>query len=284
MVHYIDRMSVEGGCKMDIKKLDAFAKELIVEAGGRIRDSFSYDLEVETKSNANDLVTNIDRETELFFIERIKAFNPSHRILGEEGMGEKVTNLDGVVWIIDPIDGTMNLVKQHRHFMISIGVFINGVGKLGYIFDVMREDLFYAIAGIGAWYNDSPLRKLQPIKIEEAVIGINANWVTPNTKINHEKLIELVRTVRGTRSYGSAAMEIAFVVSGKLDAYLSMRLAPWDIGGGTIIAEEVGAIATNLRGEGFDFLTNDTFIIANPHIHQLLLDKYIEEKNNNSSH
>jgi myo-inositol-1(or 4)-monophosphatase len=263
---------------MDIKKIDAFAKNIIFEAGKHIREAFSYDIEIETKSGANDLVTNIDRETELFFIEKIKAFDPTHRILGEEGMGEKVGSLEGVVWIIDPIDGTMNFVKQHRHFMISVGVYIDGVGVLGYIFDVMREDLFYAIAGVGAWYNDSPMRKLQSLKIEEAVIGINANWVTPNNRINHEKIIELVRTVRGTRSYGSAAMEIAFVVSGKLDAYISMRLAPWDIGGGVVIAKEVGAIATNLKGQQFDFLSTDTFLIANPHIHQKILDDYIEEK------
>lgn len=261
---------------MDLREVDIFAKEMIREAGRRIRDSFSYDLEIETKSNANDLVTNIDRETELFFVQMIKEKYPTHRILGEEGMSEKVDSLEGVVWIIDPIDGTMNFVKQHRHFMISIGVFVDGIGKLGYIFDVMREDLFYAIEGVGAWYNDSPLRKLEPLKIEEAVIGINANWVTPNKKLNHEKIIELVRTVRGTRSYGSAAMEIAFVVTGKLDAYISMRLAPWDIGGGTVIAKEVGAIATNLEGKYFDFLSTDTFIIANPNIHQLILDQYIE--------
>lgn len=263
---------------MDVKQVDQFAKKILLEAGKRIRAAFSYDIEIETKSNANDLVTNIDRETEVFFIEQIKGFDPTHRILGEEGMGEKVNSLEGVVWIIDPIDGTMNFVKQHRHFMISIGVFVDGIGILGYIYDVMREDLFYAIAGEGAWYNDSPLRKLQPLNINEAVIGINANWVTPNNKINHEKIIDLVRTVRGTRSYGSAAMEIAFVVSGKLDAYISMRLAPWDIGGGTIIAKEVGAIATNFKGNAFDFLKTDTFLIANPCIHQQILDKYIEEK------
>lgn len=263
---------------MEINRIDEFAKEIIFEAGRRIRNAFSYDIEIKTKSGANDLVTNIDRETELFFIEQIKAFDSTHRILGEEGMGEGVDSLEGVVWIIDPIDGTMNFVKQHRHFMISIGIYVDGVGVLGYIFDVMREDLFCAIAGKGAWYNDTPLRKLQPLKIEEAVIGINANWVTPNDRIQHEKIIELVRTVRGTRSYGSAAMEIAFVVSGKLDAYISMRLAPWDIGGGVVIANEVGAIATNFKGQNFDFLSNDTFLIANPAIHQLILDKYIEEK------
>jgi myo-inositol-1(or 4)-monophosphatase len=271
-------MFEEGGGLMDLLEVDQFAKEIIFEAGKRIRNSFSYDLLVETKSDANDLVTNIDRETELFFIEKIKSFNPSHKIIGEEGMGEFVDSLEGPVWIIDPIDGTMNFIKQHRHFMITIGFFVDGVGKLGYIFDVMQEDLYYAIDGKGAWYNESPLRKLNPIKIEEAVIGMNASWVTPNKRINHEKMINLVRTVRGTRSYGSAAMEIAFVVSGKLDAYISMRLSPWDIGGGTIIAREVGAIATNLKGDACNLLTQDTFIIANPTIHQQILDNFIEEK------
>ena len=193
-------------------------------------------------------------------------------------MGERANSLEGVVWIIDPIDGTMNFVKQHRHFFISVGIYVDGVGKLGYIFDVMREDLFYAIDGVGAWYNDSPMRKLQPLQIDEAVIGINASWVAPNSKIEHEKLIELIHTVRGTRSYGSACMEIAFVVSGKLDAYISMRLAPWDVGAGIIIAKEVGAIATNLKGEAFNLMDTDTFIIANPYIHEKMLKEYIRVK------
>lgn len=262
---------------VDLLQIDKFAKNMIYEAGRRIRDAFSYDLKVETKSGMNDLVTNVDRDTEIFLREQINTSYPTHKILGEEGMGEQVTSLDGPVWIIDPIDGTMNFVKQHRHFMISIGFFVDGVGKLGYIFDVMREDLFYAIEGVGAWYNTSPMRPLKNIGIEEAVIGINANWVTPNGKLNHHKIVDLVRTVRGTRSYGSAAMEIAFVVSGKLDAYISMRLSPWDVAGGLVIAKEVGAIATTFEGNDFDLLKQDTFIIANPSIHPILLDKYIEK-------
>lgn len=75
---------------MDVKKLDQFAKEIIVEAGKKIRDAFSYDIEIETKSGANDLVTNIDRETELFFIEKIKAFDSSHRILGKKVWAKKL--------------------------------------------------------------------------------------------------------------------------------------------------------------------------------------------------
>ncbi len=263
---------------MDLQRLDTFAKEIIIEAGRRIRAAYSYDLEIETKSSAKDLVTNIDRETELFFIEQIKNFDPTHKIIGEEGMGENPKTLEGIVWIIDPIDGTMNFVKQHRHFMITIGIYRDGVGMLGYIYDVMADDLFYAITGEGAWYNETPLRKLRSLVLEEAVIGINAAWVTPNSKVHHEKLIDLIQVVRGTRSYGSAAMEIAFVVSGKLDAYISMRLAPWDIGGGLIIAQEVGALATNLTGQPCSLTESDGFIIANPSIHQHIIDHYLDLK------
>lgn len=259
--------------------MNSFAQNCIKEAGARIREAFSYELIIETKSDPNDLVTNIDRETEMFFIEKIKAQYPTHRILGEEGTSdEEITSLEGVVWVLDPIDGTMNFVRQHRHFMITLGVLVDGVGKIGYIYDVMNDDLWYAIAGEGAWYNESPLQALAPIPLHEAIIGVNASWVTPNRKINHEKMIQLVHKIRGTRSYGSAAMEIAFVVSGKLDAYISLRLSPWDIAGGTIIANEVGAITSNLQGQPVNFLTQDTFIIANRSIHNDIITNYIELK------
>lgn len=263
---------------MDLRKINDFAIKTIFHAGDQIRESFSKELIIETKASANNLVTNIDRKIEQYFVEKIKELDPSHKILGEEGMGDKIVTLDGPLWIIDPIDGTMNFIKQGRNFMISIGFFVDGVGKLGYLYDVMRDELIYAIKGEGAFINDQQIGKLKPLKIEEAVIGINSSWVIPNGKINHEKVVKLIRTVRGTRSYGSAAMEIALVVTGKLDAYLSMRLAPWDIGGGMVIAQEVGAVVSNLKGQPFNLLNHDTFLIANPSIHQLLLEHYIELK------
>ncbi|WP_397537388.1 inositol monophosphatase family protein [Rummeliibacillus pycnus] len=266
---------------MQITKVHEFAKAIIMEAGERIRSSFSEKWKIETKADANDLVTNIDRETELFFIEKITAFDPSHKILGEEGMGEKIDSLDGVVWIIDPIDGTMNFIRQHRNFAISIGVYINGVGKLGYIYDVMRDQLYFAEEGQGAFMNEIPLKPLEAISLDKAIIGLNATWVTPNKKIEHLPMIELVRTVRGTRSYGSAALEIVSVACGRMDAYISMRLSPWDVAGGVVIANEVGAIASNLKNEPINLLKQDTFIVANPTIHSEIINHYIQLKYDN---
>lgn len=263
---------------MELSKIDVYAKSIILQAGDRIRQSFSEKWTIETKADANDLVTNIDREIELFFIEKIRAFNSSHKIIGEEGMGEKIQSLDGVVWIIDPIDGTMNFVRQHRNFAISVGIYVDGIGKLGYIYDVMRDHLYHAIEGQGAYMNDQPLKALEEISLDKAIIGLNAVWATPNKRIKHEPMIELVHKVRGTRSYGSAALEIVSVASGRMDAYLSMRLSPWDIAGGVMIANEVGAIASNLENQPINLLERDTFIIANPFIHKEIVENYIELK------
>lgn len=268
----------EGVVTMGIAEVHQFAKSIIIEAGERIRHSFSEKWKIETKADANDLVTNIDRETEVFFIQKIKEFDPSYKILGEEGMGEKIDSLEGVVWIVDPIDGTMNFIRQHRNFAISVGIYIDGIGKLGYIYDVMRNQMYYAIEGKGAFMNDVPLKPLDPISLDKSIIGVNAVWVTPNKRIEHEPMIELIRKVRGTRSYGSASLEIASVASGRMDAYLSLRLSPWDIAGGAVIANEVGAIASNLRNEPINLLKQDGFIIANPSIHKEIIEHYIKLK------
>lgn len=263
---------------MDLHKMDLYIKSLIKEAGNRIRNSFLTDITIESKEDANDLVTNIDKEIEQFFISRIREDFPGHRIFGEEGFGDNVENLDGTVWMLDPIDGTMNFIHQKRNFAISLGIYVDGTGKLGYIYDVVNDDLYHALHNGGAYYNDEKLMPLAETRMAESIIGMNATWAAPNHHVDHEGTIRLIREARGIRSYGSAALELAYVASGRLDAYISMRLSPWDIAGGLVIAQEVGAIATNFAGKAANLLEQDAFIAANPSIHQEMLDNYIKPK------
>src|SRR5699024_7720009 len=107
-----------------------------------------------------DLVTNVDKETEIFFYEQIKQYDSSFRVLGEEGFSDDITDLAGIVWLIDPIDGTMNFIHQKRNFFISIGIYENGIGKLGYIYDVVQDELYYAKSGEGAYFNNQKLPRL----------------------------------------------------------------------------------------------------------------------------
>lgn len=263
---------------MELHALDLYIKSLIKEAGHLIRNSLVTELVIEAKSNANDLVTNMDKEIEQFFISRIRRDFPGHRVFGEEGFGDVIENLDGTVWILDPIDGTMNFIHQKSNFAISLGIYENGIGKLGYIYDVVNDNLYHAVNGEGAYCNDERLLPLKETSLDKSIVGINATWVTPNRYIRHEDSIRLIQDVRGTRSYGSAALELAYLATGRLDAYISMRLSPWDIAGGMIIAGEVGAVATNFKDEPANLLKQDSFIAANPSVHSKILTEYIHIK------
>lgn len=260
---------------MDWNVIDRYAKSLIKEAGHQIKHSFLSEIEISSKSSVNDLVTNIDREIEQFFINRIHKDYPEHRIMGEEGFGDSIESLDGVIWFLDPIDGTMNFVHQKRNFAISLGIYVDGIGMLGYVYDVMADDLYSAMKDEGAYLNDMRISPLQKTVVEKSIIGVNASWVAPNRTVEHEPMQRLVNHCRGTRSYGSAALELTHVATGRVDAYMSMRLSPWDVAGGMVIANEVGALSTNMSGKPLGLLKQETFVVANKSIHEELLRDFI---------
>ncbi len=258
--------------------IDKHAKAWLQEAGKRIVSSFATTPEIMTKTNPNDLVTNIDQETEQFFTQKIRETFPGHRILGEEGFGDEPTELSGIIWIIDPIDGTTNFVHQQRNFMISIGIYENGEPRLGFVYDAVYEELYHARAGEGAYWNDKRLPALEEIPVEKALIGINSTWLISNRLIDpKETLIPLVKDARGTRSYGSAALEFIFVATGRLDAYITMRLSPWDFAGGKIIVEEVGGKVTNLKGEPLKMLERSPIVVARPGLHEIIIQNYLSK-------
>lgn len=255
-----------------------YAQHAIKEAGQRVRNALKNELTIETKSNPNDLVTNIDKETERFFIDMIHADFPNHSILGEEGQGDDLESLEGIVWIIDPIDGTVNFVHQNRNFAISIGILENGKGKIGLVYDVVSDELYHAASGQGAFMNETKLDPLKPVSIEETILGINATWITENRRIHPNILAPLVKRVRGTRSYGSAALELAYVAAGRMDAYVTMRLSPWDFAGGCILLDEVGGIYTTACGEELNFLSTNSVLAGNPAVHRIILEDYLSKK------
>ncbi|WP_462409120.1 inositol monophosphatase family protein [Neobacillus sp. Marseille-QA0830] len=261
---------------MDWDIIYSHAQQWVKEAGERIRSSFDETLDIQTKSNPNDLVTNMDKEIEQFFIGKINLEYPGHKIMGEEGFGDQLDSLEGIVWLIDPIDGTMNFIHQQRNFAISLGVYEAGVGKIGLVYDVVHDELYHAQRGKGAFLNEQPLPALKETTVKESIIALNATWVMENRRIDHNLLIPLAREARGTRSYGSAALELIFVATGRVDAYISLRLAPWDFAGGAVIVEELGGVITNLRGEKLDSLSRDSVFAAKPGLHQTILEDYLK--------
>ncbi|QIH78046.1 inositol monophosphatase [Macrococcoides canis] len=254
-------------------ELFEFMKQIVYQAGSNIREQLNKPLLIETKSNPNDLVTNMDKETEQLLYDAIMEAYPKHRIIGEEGSGTDVTSMEGTVWIIDPIDGTLNFVHQQENFAISVGVFIDGKKYAGVIYDVMRDTMYSALRGHGAFKDDEPIAPLADSALHQSIISMNPNWLTKD--YTKDIYSEIIIAARSARSYGSAALDFAYVATGKIDAYVTLRLHPWDFAGGVIIAEEVGAVVTNQLNEPLDMLHANSIIVANKALHEEIYKEYM---------
>lgn len=242
-----------------------FGQRLIREAGEFVRLRMQEDFSVDSKMNPNDLVTDVDRETETFIYDRIHEMYPDHHIVGEEGHGTDIDDVSGVLWIVDPIDGTLNFVHQMQNFAISIGVYIDGKPECGLILDVMNDTLYRAEAGKGAYKEDVRLDPIDDTELATSLVSLNPNWVIKD-KIG-SAFGKVVEDARSTRSYGSAALDMAYTATGIVSATLFFRLHPWDYAAGMIIIDEVGGRTTNLLGEEIDILHKDSILAANQSLH-----------------
>ncbi|HCW9878339.1 inositol monophosphatase [Staphylococcus aureus] len=254
--------------------LYGFAQGLIQEAGIRIKQLMEQNLTIETKSNPNDLVTNVDKATEDFIFDTILETYPNHQVLGEEGHGHDIDTSKGTVWIVDPIDGTLNFVHQQENFAISIGIYIDGKPYAGFVYDVMADVLYHAKVGEGAYRGSQPLKPLNDSNLRQSIIGINPNWLTK--PILGEIFKEIVNDSRSARAYGSAALEIVSVATGNLEAYMTPRLQPWDFAGGLVILYEVNGQASNLLGEPLTISGPNSILVGNRGLHQEISNDYLE--------
>ena len=257
----------------DYQSIYQQARRWVLEAGENLRASIRERVNVEYKTSVKDLVTQKDREIEAFFVQKIGEAFPTHKILGEEGMAteQEFDPAEHIVWIIDPIDGTTNFVHQRQNFAISIGFFAFDKPVFGIIYDPIREECFHALREEGAYLNDQPLQPEPKRRVEEAVLGINSIWLTPNKIFHYEQLLSLVQHLRGTRSIGSAALEMAYVACGRLDGYISLRLSPWDFAGGYVILEEVGIKQTTIHNQAIPIFEKSSVFVAPKQLHQEIL-------------
>lgn len=266
--------NVRSGGPMDFQKRHALIKEWMREAASMILASFQEELTVEVKTHRNDLVTNMDKAIELFLIKKIQQSFPSERIMGEEGFGNQFQDLKGTVWILDPIDGTLNFVKQKRNFAIMLAIYHDGIGQMGYIYDVIEKELYWGMKDQGAFCNEEKLPVVEDVSLKEGLVAINSGMFATN----RYHTTEMGLASSGVRMVGSAGIETVHVASGRLAAYLSYSLCPWDIAAGKVIAEEVGLVYKKLNGEAIDLLNNNGIIVATPKAYQEILTEYLLKK------
>lgn len=257
----------------EIKEWGLLAKHCARSAEKLIEDMLSRPLEVTYKSSASDLVTSVDRAVEQMVIDEIIKKYPEHGVLGEEGLVAcKPSDFD-TVWMVDPIDGTTNFVHQQQNYCISIAAYHKGVCQVGVVYDPTRKELFYAERGGGVFLNDSPLQVERNKEMKEALWSTSLFWNRRAMKSGlSEKAQRLAHRSRGVRVYGVAALELAYVAAGRLDAYISLGLNPWDYGAGLLLVQEAGCRITTLDGNEVPFGERSSILAANPNLYDFLLE------------
>lgn len=254
---------------MEWQIIDEYVKQWMFEARRMILESFDTQLDISTKSNRNDLVTNMDKQIEKFYIDHIHNIFPEAKIMGEESEKDSLKDADGLFFVIDPIDGTMNFVKQQDHFASMIAVYQNRQPLLGYILDVQDNSLYWGGQSIGVYKNYTRLTAPKDIDLKEGLLGIGL----PLLLSNDYHIQDIVHKTSGVRMYGSAGIEFIHVLTGKTLGYVS-RLHAWDYAAGKILAEELGLVVEAIDGTDINVLTSKVVLVstksANRKINQLI--------------
>lgn len=222
------------------------------------------DVRVDTKGH-RDYVTEIDREAENAIIHTLLEAYPSHAILAEES-GEQ-GNSD-FVWVIDPLDGTLNFIHGYPQFAVSIALRIRGELDQAVVFDPVRDELFTASKGVGAQLNNRRLRVSDCQSLDQALLATGFPIRDPAALNRYMPTLNaLLPRVGGVRRAGSACLDLAFVACGRLDGYWEFGINEWDIAAGALLVQEAGGIVTEPNGSS-DYLRSGNILCASPRIHR----------------
>ncbi|NLX63646.1 MAG: inositol monophosphatase [Clostridiaceae bacterium] len=242
------------------------------EAGNYVRDSRSAGIHVDAKS-AIDFVSDKDKISENMIRKAIKTKYPGHMFFGEESVfGETPEEEehhilsfsdDNFVWVVDPIDGTVNYIRGFPQYVVSIAVIHKRKIVVGVIYDPVHEETFYAEIGCGAYMNGVRIHVSERKRPDEMILNTS---IPTNSLETREKMVRLLPIIankyQALRVWNCAAMSLAYVAAGKLDADYEAGIHLWDMAAGIIIVREAGGVVTQIDGSEIK-LTSDNILASN---------------------
>ncbi|MDO9302948.1 MAG: inositol monophosphatase family protein [Anaerolineales bacterium] len=246
-------------------------ERLAREAGAILREGYSKEHTISYKG-VIDLVTEIDHASESFLLKEIQTHFPDSHILAEES-GEIKGGNEGN-WYIDPLDGTVNYSHHIPLFCVSIAYAFNGSVIFGAVYDPLRDEMFTAERGQGAFLNGKPIHASSTTELQKSLLVTGFPYDTWDTKQDNFRNFEkLGKLTQGVRRLGSAALDGCYVASGRFDAFWELTLKPWDIAAAGLIAEEAGARVTATDGEPDYISAPQSILAAAPGIYQQMLEQ-----------
>jgi myo-inositol-1(or 4)-monophosphatase len=221
------------------------AIEAALKSGRLIRDSVGKILKISYKGRGN-IVTDVDKKSEKLIIKKILSRFSGHSILSEES--DPREGASGYRWIIDPLDGTTNFAHAFPFFCVSIALEHDGEIIMGVVYDPMRDELFYAESGKGAYLNNRRIRVSSAKKLSDSFLATGFAYVNKKKDENINNFKRLLMKTLAIRRAGSAALDLCYVACGRFDGFWEMYLKPWDSAAGMIIVKEAGGIVTRFDG------------------------------------
>ncbi len=255
----------------DLVKL---AERAALRAADYVRSAVRPAAHTWTEKGQYDFVTEIDRAAEALIAEVLMLDAPESVIVGEE-LSPKRTARGDLVWIVDPLDGTTNFLHGYPQYAVSIGCLVDGKLAAGVIHDVCRKRTYKATRGGGAFEEGTRLSVSAVTEPRHALIGTGFPFKALNLlHIYLSQFAAVIGAASGIRRAGAAALDLADVAAGRLDAFWELELASWDIAAGTLLIREAGGIVTRLDG-GADVLSseaNGSLVAGNGAMHHWLLE------------
>jgi len=234
-------------------------------------------LEIHSK-RANDFVTQVDKSAEAAVIDVIRQAYPDHAILGEESGalpgrtgGPAKSAPSEYRWVIDPLDGTTNFIHGFPQYCVSIAVQHRGATQHGVIYDPGKNELFTASKGRGAFLDDRRVRVSKCVQLKDALVGTGFPFKElERVDLYVRQMKYLMQHSSGIRRAGAAALDLAYVAAGRLDAFWEMGLSPWDMAAGALMIQEAGGLVGDLSGDA-NYLESGDITAATPKVFPQLL-------------
>lgn len=228
-------------------QLAAVALAVAVEAADRARAARAAGFAVDTKSTATDLVTEVDRATDAWIRAALLERRPDDGLLTEEDDG--VDGRSGIVWVVDPIDGTTNFVHGIAPYAVSIAATVDGDQPVaGVVVEIAHDQRFVAALGHGATLDGRPLRCATDVPLARALVATGFGYDPARRERQAAVVGRIIGSIADVRRFGAAAMDLCSVAAGRVTAYYEAGLSPWDLAAGRIVATEAGAVVEAIEG------------------------------------
>ena len=243
------------------------------KAGNVIAKNYERRDDIQTsKKGINDYVTSVDKAAEAEIIEIIQKSYPDHTIIREE-LGALEGKDSDIQWVIDPLDGTTNFVKGLPHFSVSIAIRVKNRTEVGVVYDPIRNELFTAVRGEGAKLNEVRLRVDSQNELNGAILATGFPFKQPSLMPTQFAIMNnLIDEAADFRRTGSAALDLCYVASGRVDGYFEMGLKPWDCAAGDLIVREAGGLVCDFNA-GHSYLRSGNIVAAPARILKEMLNK-----------